>query len=1000
MKKRYYVLISLLLVFVALSVRQYINLNRQQRKETAVFINKQIILCGKSIEDAIINFEESVKFEFANRELQYFFDTNTYNLDSEIHSKYIENDIKRIRRFYSNNQVLISKITIFNQSTFRSFERTKNNYFLVTPPQKFLQKVDLIVQPNFVETDSLLTYTQPIRNARGEVVANAQFDLKIQDFFSFHFEKFYIGKNSWYWAINQNGKILFNKYSEPVAIDTFETNVLDEFRLKLKENLSVSLQHTIWSYQEVNAYSVFYPVNILGKNFGIVFSVNTDTLYKKQNESNIAIFIYFLLVIAGIITLFSIIIRQMVAAQKQLESSDAMLRTANQASEILLTDPDFDSSVHHFLEITARAMGYHRAFILEYVQNENNNVCHLKYEWNDTSAVKPLAVEIPEVVNGMETILFQNILTELKQNKIVKQNENEFSDSLKVFMQKLQCRAFVNMPVYVDESMYGVVGFMDCSGARQWQEFEDALFVNFANAVGGALSIQKKKDELIEAKNVAEKANKAKSEFLASMSHEIRTPMNAILGFSEILFNNAGDPKSKSFLHRILTSGRTLLYLINDILDLSKIEAGQMEIFNEPTRIADVFVEMNKIFSTKLAEKNLEFRIRVSPDFPEIILIDDIRLRQILFNLVGNAVKFTETGFVELSAHAQPVEGTNALFDVEFSVADSGIGIPASHQKAIFDAFVQVESSNTRKYGGTGLGLAITTKLVTMMRGKILLESELNKGSKFTLVFSGLEATTQMPERKNIFEWSNKEVIFDKGTILVVDDVDYNRELAKNYLSAFNFSILEAKSGSESITMAQLHKPNLILMDLRMPGMSGYEASEELKKIEETKGIKCIAFTASSMRHDETVIKKYFIDYLLKPITRNELIDCLMRHLPHQITELATSEREIVLSEQETIPEHIKTNPQILNLIAEQLEENVLKDVSKLLLTLDPDVFMALESKISTLAIKYDMKTFLPIIEQLRESSDNFDFEVFNENIQKMNKLVQEIILLSKTHIQ
>ncbi len=987
-------MILLLFVFVTLSIRQYINSNRQQRRETAVFINKQIILCGKSIEDASASFEESVKFEFANRELQHFFNPNPHLLDAETHSKYIDTEIKRIRRFYSNNQVLISKITIFNDSVYRSFQRDSNNYFTVTSPQRFAAKQILITQPVFNDYDTLLTYTQPIRNVKGDVIANVSFNLRIGDYLSYHFEKFYIGKNSWHWAIDSKGRILLNKYSEPVENNSFETDVLDEFRQRLSENLTTTVQHTIKSYKEINAYSVFYPVNILGKNFGIVFSVNTDTLYQRQNESNLMIFIYFLFVIASIITLFSVIIKQMVAAQKRLESTDALLRTANQASEILLTDPDFDRSMQNFLEITAKAEGYHRAFILELDQSEKAEYCRLKYEWCDLSLVKPMTVEDPAFVTGVETKAFQNILSELTQNKVVKLNEHEFPDSIKPYMKGLNCRAFINLPVYVDENIYGIVGFMDCFEHRQWQDFEDALFANFANVVGGALSIQKKKEELIAAKNVAEKANKAKSEFLASMSHEIRTPMNAILGFSEILYNNADNPKNKSFLTRILSSGRTLLYLINDILDLSKIEAGQMEIFREPTRIHDIFGEMSKIFSAKVSEKNLEFRVNISPGFPDVILIDDVRLRQILFNLVGNAVKFTDSGFIELSASVKAYDSIDQHFDIEIAVSDSGIGIPLAYQKMIFEAFVQVESSNTRKYGGTGLGLAITNKLVTMMNGKIGLQSEAGKGSRFSLFFPEMEATTQLPERKNIFEWSNKEIIFDKATILVVDDVDYNRELAKNYLTNFNFNIIEAKSGGESITMARLHLPDLILMDLRMPGMSGYEAARELKKTDETKNIRCVAFTASSMRHDEATIKKDFIDYLLKPITRNELIDCLIRHLPHKISE---PEKDLVapVQEQQTIPAEIMNNPEKISVLKTELQQRAIPVVEKLMIYMDSDAFDALEATLREIEEKYNLRIFNPMMEQLREATDNFDFENFNKNMLNLNKLIKTITELA-----
>jgi CheY-like chemotaxis protein len=259
-----------------------------------------------------------------------------------------------------------------------------------------------------------------------------------------------------------------------------------------------------------------------------------------------------------------------------------------------------------------------------------------------------------------------------------------------------------------------------------------------------------------------------------------------------------------------------------------------------------------------------------------------------------------------------------------------------------------------------------------------------------------METTSQMPERKNIFEWANKEVIFDKATILVVDDIDYNRELAKNYLSNFNFTILEAKSGGEGIEMAQLHKPDLILMDLRMPGMNGYQAADELKKLEETKDIKCVAFTASSMRHDENIIKKHFIDYLLKPITRNELIDCLMRHLPHQVHKPESRGSNLVLTDKETIPDHISSNPEKVLHIAQELTENVFPVIEKLMLTMSAEDFVALETKINKIGEQYQMTIFNSILEKMRESCDNFDYEVFDINIQKLKKLALEFIELSK----
>ena len=386
------------------------------------------------------------------------------------------------------------------------------------------------------------------------------------------------------------------------------------------------------------------------------------------------------------------------------------------------------------------------------------------------------------------------------------------------------------------------------------------------------------------AKDAAEAANRAKSTFLANMSHEIRTPMNAILGFSEILNGVLKEPKERSYVAAISSSGKSLLTIINDILDLSKIEAGRLELQYEPVSVRQLLTEVAQVFSQKAEEKGLKLEINPGPELPEGLLLDEVRLRQILFNVIGNAVKFTEQGTIRISAAAKACEADASQVDLLMHVADSGIGIPADEVDRIFDTFTQVSGQSTRKYGGTGLGLAISKRLTEMMKGTLRVESEVGVGSTFHLEFPGVAiAATSSLTLPSGQPGAGLER-FQASTILVVEDHPLNRRLLAAYFEKTKHRLIMAANGREGVEQARKVELDLILMDIRMPEMDGWEAARILKNDDRLKSIPIIAITASPLADQDSRTRGLFDAFLRKPVSQAELVEVIALFLPQAPT--------------------------------------------------------------------------------------------------------------------
>ncbi len=757
------------------------------------------------------------------------------------------------------------------------------------------------------------------------------------------------------WSINKSGEIQYVNELFATAFQQFFGKELDN-GVKIMNMLPVELQnswkekyHKVFSGERF-VFEEIYPHP--SQNQNIYSEIYANPVYLDDE-------------VVGACFYGRDITERKRAEQKLKKLSALQNILVKIASEYINLDlKDFESSVSRSLQQLGEFVNADRSYIFEY--DWKNQCCNNIYEWCaqgiepeiENLQQVPLS-PIPEWVNAHQ----QNKPLYIKD---VFQLPEE--NSVRKILEPQGVKSLMTIPITDKNECIGFIGFDSVKNHHFYQEEEKNLLAVYSQIYVNLKNKSELERSLIQEKEKANAANRAKSEFLANISHEIRTPMNSILGFSEVMMNTTNDSKQKNYLKTILDSGKTLLSLINDILDLSKIEAGKIEISPEPVDLRVIIDEIKQLFHHKMEEKNITFRVNIDDDFPHAIVIDEVRLRQVLLNLVGNAIKFTDEGFVGFDVRL--LQNMDNCIDFEIVVSDSGIGIAEEEQKQIFESFTQTSGQDSKKYGGTGLGLAISKRLIELMNGNILLESTIGKGSDFIVRLRNVKYSNNIVEQNELYLWNENRIDFEPATVLVVDDIMHNRQLVMTYLENYNLKIFEAENGEMAVESAKAYHPDLIFMDIRMPGMNGYEATKRIKSDPDVSDIPVVALTASTMQSEIDELKHTFDGYLRKPIQKKSLVNEMTKFLKFSENEL---------------PEDLKTSENEKHLFFTQVDIDVktkedfqrhLKDrINDQIDFITLDELTILKKELDDFALKYKILNLKVLNDELGLHIDDFDFE-------------------------